>query len=471
MNPNEQQYLDAVYLTLESGHEKGDRTGTGTLSRFGHQMRFDLQKGLPAFTTKKLYIKGVIGELIWFLKGGTNIDFLNKNNIKIWDQWRKPYSTDRELTSVEPRIKRKVKYSGDFKGGPGKSSPLSSKLYSTWSGMMKRCYDENHHQYSRYGEKGVTVCKRWHNLYKFTKDVQKLPHWFYKENNWNEFDLDKDYYGSNQYGPSTCVWLSSVENNFYTSSVKPVVATSPEGVEEVYLTLSRASKELGISRTSLHRYIQNGLPEKLKGSNKEFLGWEFKYKQFDGKLIRLELIPEGELGPVYGSQWRSWGVENNVEFPIDQIKQVIESIKSNPNSRRHIVSAWNVQDIDKMALPPCHVMFQFYVHDGKLSCQLYQRSADMFLGVPFNVLSYSILVHLIAQVCGLEPGEFVHTIGDMHLYKNHLEQVHLMLSRLPLEPASLWLDPSIKNIDDFDFEHIKVLNYNSHPSIKAPVAV
>lgn len=165
------------------------------------------------------------------------------------------------------------------------------------------------------------------------------------------------------------------------------------------------------------------------------------------------------------------GVENNVEFPIDQIKQVIESIKSNPNSRRHIVSAWNVQDIDKMALPPCHVMFQFYVHDGKLSCQLYQRSADMFLGVPFNVLSYSILVHLIAQVCGLEPGEFVHTIGDMHLYKNHLEQVHLMLSRLPLEPASLWLDPSIKNIDDFDFEHIKVLNYNSHPSIKAPVAV
>jgi thymidylate synthase len=272
-----QQYLDLLRHILDSGNEKTDRTGTGTKSVFGYQMRFDLQKGFPLVTTKKVHMKSIIHELLWFLKGETNIAYLKENNVKIWDEWA----------------------------------------------------DAN-----------------------------------------------------------------------------------------------------------------------------------------------------GELGPVYGKQWRSWeGKDGKV---VDQVTDLITQIKKNPDSRRLIISAWNVAELPKMALMPCHTIFQFYVvpfnsHEGggrgRLSCQLYQRSADVFLGVPFNIASYALLTMMIAQVCDLEPGDFVHTFGDVHIYSNHMEQVNLQLSRQPFPLPTMKLNPAVKDIFDFKFDDFTLENYQCHPAIKAPVAV
>ncbi len=263
-----QQYLDLMRRILDEGAEKTDRTGTGTKSVFGHQMRFDLSESFPLLTTKKLHLRSIIHELLWFLTGDTNVQYLHENKVTIWDEWA----------------------------------------------------DE-----------------------------------------------------------------------------------------------------------------------------------------------------QGNLGPVYGHQWRKW--ESADGCVIDQVTQVIEQIKTNPDSRRLIVSAWNVGDIDKMALPPCHLLFQFYVADGKLSCQLYQRSADVFLGVPFNIASYSLLCMMMAQVCGLKPGEFVHTLGDAHLYSNHLEQTELQLSREPKALPRMLINPEVDNLFDFKFEDFELVDYDPHPHIKAPVAV
>ena len=263
-----QQYLNLLQHILDNGVTKADRTGTGTISCFGYQMRFDLQEGFPLVTTKKLHLKSIIHELLWFLKGETNIAYLQQNGVSIWNEWA------------------------------------------------------------------------------------------------NE---------------------------------------------------------------------------------------------------------QGELGPVYGKQWRSW-VGSSGET-IDQISDVISQIKRNPDSRRLIVSAWNVADLPKMALMPCHVLFQFYVAEGKLSCQLYQRSADVFLGVPFNIASYALLTMMIAQVSDLEPGEFIHTFGDVHIYNNHMEQVNLQLSRNPFPLPKMKLNFGVKNIFDFRFEDFLLENYQFHPAIKAPVAV
>ena len=263
-----QQYLNLMKLVRDTGIKKEDRTGTGTVSIFGHQMRFDLSKGFPIVTTKKTHLKSIIYELLWFLKGSTNIEYLKNNGVSIWDEWA----------------------------------------------------DER-----------------------------------------------------------------------------------------------------------------------------------------------------GELGPIYGSQWRSWPSSNGDS--IDQITQVLSEIKSSPNSRRLIVSAWNVSEIDKMALPPCHAFFQFYVNEGKLSCQLYQRSADIFLGVPFNIASYSLLLLMVAKVSNLEPGEFIHTLGDAHLYLNHLDQVEEQLSRTPFELPKMTINREIEDIFEIKYEDFILENYISHPHIAAPVAV
>ena len=263
-----QQYLSLLQHILDNGVQKHDRTGTGTISCFGYQMRFDLQKGFPLVTTKKLHTKSIIHELLWFLKGETNIAYLKENGVSIWNEWA----------------------------------------------------DAN-----------------------------------------------------------------------------------------------------------------------------------------------------GELGPVYGKQWRSWeGKDGKV---VDQVSDLIKQIKTNPDSRRLIVSAWNVTDLPDMALMPCHTIFQFYIANRKLSCQLYQRSADVFLGVPFNIASYALFTLMIAQVCDLEPGEFVHTFGDVHIYNNHMEQVKLQLSRTPFPLPTMKLNPLVKNIFDFKFEDFTLEKYQSHPPIKAPVAV
>jgi thymidylate synthase len=262
------QYLELCEHVLENGTVKGDRTGTGTISAFGYQMRFNLAEGFPMMTTKKLHLKSIIYELLWFLNGDTNVQYLQENGVRIWNEWA----------------------------------------------------DEN-----------------------------------------------------------------------------------------------------------------------------------------------------GELGPVYGHQWRSWtGADGKT---VDQITELINQIKTNPNSRRLLVNAWNVAEIDTMALPPCHCMFQFYVADGKLSCQLYQRSADVFLGVPFNIASYALLTMMVAQVCDLEPGEFIHTFGDVHIYQNHLEQVRLQMGRVPRELPVLKINPQVKDIYSFEYEDFTLEGYDPHPHIKGVVSV
>lgn len=263
-----QQYIDLLNRVLSEGVTKTDRTGTGTISVFGHQSRYDLTKGFPLVTTKKLHLKSIIYELLWFLKGSTNVKYLQENGVKIWNEWA---------------------------------------------------------------------------------------------------------------------------------------------------------------------------------------------------------LEDGELGPIYGYQWRSWPDYRGGN--IDQIKQVIESIKNNPDSRRHLVSAWNVAQIDDMQLPPCHILFQFYVADGKLSCQLYQRSADIFLGVPFNIASYALLTMMIAQVTGLQPGEFVHTLGDAHIYLNHIEQVNTQIQREPRQLPKMEINKEVTNIDDFKFEDFVLSGYDPHPHIKGDIAV
>jgi thymidylate synthase len=262
-------YLDLLRHVLDHGCFKGDRTGTGTYSVFGAQVRFDLTQGFPLLTTKKLHTKSIIHELLWFLKGDTNVRYLRENGVTIWDEWADPET--------------------------------------------------------------------------------------------------------------------------------------------------------------------------------------------------------GDLGPVYGAQWRSWRTADG--RTIDQIAEVIEGIKKNPDSRRLIVSAWNPGEIPHMALPPCHALFQFYVNDGRLSCQLYQRSADLFLGVPFNIASYALLTMMVAQVCNLQPSEFIHTFGDLHLYANHLEQAREQLSREPRPLPTMRLNPAVKNIHDFRFEDFELTGYDPHPAIKAPIAV
>lgn len=291
------QYLNLLSHLFEKGVEKNDRTGTGTISVFGYQMRFDLSEGFPLVTTKKVHFKSVLHELLWFLKGDTNIKYLVENKVRIWDDW--PYD--------------KFKKSDVFQG---------------------------------------------ESIQEFRKKI----------------------------------------------------------VEET------------------------GFAEKW--------GW---------------------LGPVYGKQWINWKGRDGK--PINQIAEAVKLIKNNPDSRRIIVNAWNPTDLPEMALSPCHALFQFYVADGKLSCQLYQRSADTFLGVPFNIASYALLTLMLAQVCDLKPGDFVISLGDTHLYSNHFEQAKLQLSRTPHQLPIIKLNPEVKDIFNFKYEDFELLNYDPHPGIKAPVAV
>lgn len=318
MSSSEQSYLQLLKDVLERGSMKGDRTGTGTKSIFGYQMRFNLSEGFPLLTTKRVSFKLIASELIWFIQGNTNIRYLLQHNNNIWNEWA---------------FKKWVE-SVDYKGPDMANFGLRSQT------------DE---------------------------------------------DFNKQY------------------------------------KEQMQL---------------------------------------FKERILADDAFAAEY---GELGNVYGKQWRQW--QSSRGDTIDQLKDVIAAIKETPDSRRLIVSAWNPEDIPGMALPPCHTMFQFYVSEGKLSCQLYQRSGDIFLGVPFNIASYALLTHMVAHECGLEAGEFVHTFGDAHIYSNHLEQIQIQLSREPRSLPQLKLNPNKKSIFDFEVDDLVIENYNPHPIIKAPVAV
>lgn len=318
MRHPEYAYLDLLQYILDHGVKKDDRTGTGTISIFGYQMRFDLSKGFPLLTTKRIPFRLIASELLWFIKGDTNIRYLLEHNNHIWDEW---------------------------------------------------------------------AFKKW------------------------------------------------VESDEY------------DGPDMTDFGL-RAAKDEEFAKV---------LEEQMKIFNEKVLSDDEFAKKF------------GELGPVYGKQWRSWPSGNGET--IDQLKNVIEQIKKNPNSRRLIVSAWNPAEVEEMALPPCHTLFQFYVAEGKLSCQLYQRSADVFLGVPFNIASYALLTHLIAHECGLEVGEFVHSLGDTHIYLNHIEQVKEQLSREPRALPTLKINPEKTSVFDIALEDLSIEGYDPHPTIKAPVAV
>lgn len=316
MNSFDQAYHDLCQKVLNTGKDKDDRTNTGTLSVFGHQMRFDLSKGFPLLTTKKVSFKLIATELIWFIRGDTNIKYLLEYNNNIWNEW----------------------------------------AFKKWIESA----DYNGPDMTDFGHRSL---------------------------------VDEDF------------------NQLYKEQLKIF--------KDRILTDDQFSKQYG------------------------------------------------DLGNVYGKQWRNFETKNGA---TDQLKDIIEQIKTNPTSRRHIISAWNPGEIETMALPPCHTMFQFYVHDNKLSCQLYQRSADIFLGVPFNIASYSLLTHLIARECGLEVGEFVHTFGDAHIYSNHIEAVKEQLQRESFDPPTLKIN-SDKSIFDLEYEDLEVVDYEAHPAIKAPIAV
>lgn len=455
------QYLDLLEELVNHGQESTDRTGVGTYRKAGHMMRFDLSQGLPIVTTKKIHLKSVIHELLWVLGGHTTNHYLQRNGVTIWDSWQRPWYKDRDLIRVNEILKPYVPYDGDFgfRGVNAEKNSVDGKLAAAWVHMMKRCYDPTHHNYKYYGEKGVSVCKEWHDPSVFIEQVKLIPHWKYKLSSWNDFELDKDYFNAKQYGPDTCIWLHKTEN----IHSEWLYIRSPEGDEFYVDGFNNASNLVGISKSTLHRFIHEGLPTILKGNNKKFNGWEIAFAATHEGLIRKSLISDGDLGPIYGKQFRDFA-------GVDQIQNAIDLLRTKPDDRGIIVTAWNPVDLPYMALRPCHCLFQLIVINGKLNLEIYQRSADAFLGTPFNIAFYALMTHMFAQQANLEVGELIWIGGDVHLYKNHVEQAVTQLCRTPMQLPHLVLNKA-PDMFSYKYEDFKIVGYNCHPAIKAPVAV
>lgn len=463
------QYLDLLNRILNEGVDKTDRTGTGTRSIFGHQMRFDLSKGFPLLTTKKLPFRIIAHELLWLLSGDTNIKYLHDNNVHIWDSWKRPYTLQRKIVNIAPKIATYPNQfnSNDIVMNHDMFDGIERRLAMRWKLMMVRCYDNRSEKFSMYGAKGVTVHPDWHDPICFMKEVKEIPHWEYAKDDLDHFELDKDYFGAFQYGKNTSIWLRHDENIQYMSTLSPVRVSS-ENFSRIFISSAQAGYYYSIPTSTMKRFLDNPHSNRSrKGKNSQFNGW--KFERLSDRSLRLEQIKTGDLGPIYGKQWRSWTCQDGKV--IDQLIEVVNSIKNNPDSRRHIVTSWNPSDIPEMALPPCHCFFQFYVANGKLSCQLYQRSGDAFLGIPFNIASYALLTHMIAAITDLEPGEFIHTIGDAHIYHNHLPQVIEQLQRDPRKLPEIWINRGIKDIDSFGIDDFKITGYDPHPHIKGEVSV
>lgn len=443
------EYLKLVKNVLDNGVYKMDRTGTGTISVFGTQSRYNLTNGFPLVTTKKVHLKSIIHELLWFIRGDTNVKYLQDNGVTIWDEWA---DSDGELGPIyghawrdfggkpeiiiPPKPKLRSGLSASYLGvgnGQGKENHVLAK---TWEGMMSRCYDPNSASYAFYGAKGVYVCNDWLEFSVFAEDAAYLPGWELKEKYPKQYVLDKDGIGNGFcYGPKTCQWVTAQENQLLKSDTIYTVRRISDGKIFNFTNPANFCEEHNLEDKNFSDLWTGRKNAKVRQ------GYEFVSSQ-------------------------------RIKTGIDQLHNVIESLKHNPHSRRHIVSAWNTAEIDSMALPPCHALFQFFVDDeDRLSLQLYQRSADVFLGIPFNIASYSLLLMMVAQVTGYTPYEFVHTIGDAHLYVNHIEQAKLQLSRDPLELPIMKLNNKIKNIDGFKYEDFELSGYNHYPAIKADIAV
>lgn len=435
------QYLDLLQHIIDNGVDKDDRTGTGTRSVFGYQMRFDLSKGFPLLTTKKVHLKSIIYELLFFISGNTNQRYLTNRGVNIWKEWGDEnlnlgpvYSHQwrnfggKHLNRMQPPSPGKTDSAGYVKG----ENEIADKLYTTWRGIHARCYNPGKSTYYCYGGKGVSVCDRWFTFSLFAEDVKYIDGWENKEQHWDDYQLDKDLFGDGfTYSPADCVWVSRESNMRGKYTVKYKVGHDDGRVAEFCNPIDFYT-EHGIS--------QGNFCQMLKGQRLRADGWF---------LISKEDQTAG----------------------VDQLAELIDSIKTNPDSRRHLVSAWNPTDLQFMALPPCHCLFQCYVANGKLSLQLYQRSADVFLGVPFNIASYALLTMMLASVCGLQPGEFIWTGGDTHLYSNHFEQAKLQLSRKPFDLPRMAIRPGVTSLFDFKYDDFTLIDYTSHPGIAAPIAV
>lgn len=450
-----EELLDDI---LRNGTFRGDRTGTGTLSVFGRSMRWDLSEGFPLITTKKVAWKAVRGELLWFLHGDTNIKWLQDNNIHIWDEWAAedgslgpvygsqwrhcPSYNSKELVEIPVRKDEYADFvhdephnlEGSTVGFVGTlDREKYHRIFTLWSNMMHNFYG-NELSFHSDIHGGESVSPVWWSFDRFVDTVTSLPGY----SQWCVDDsmmLTPHYYGSDVFSPSTCVFLK--KKDAHNTTVFEDTAVKING--ELYPSVDAYFGDIYDS-TFAHENWEKGKP--YKGVH----------------LDDVQTIPVKD-----GHVWR-------YRMYIDQISDVVEQLKNNPESRRMIVNSWNVSELENMALPPCHMTFQFYVADGKLSCHLYQRSADMFLGVPFNIASYSLLTHMIAQQVGLDIGEFVWTGGDCHIYSNHVEQVKEQLGREPRQYPELKLRKK-DSLFDYEIGDAQVEGYDPHPPIKAPVAV
>jgi thymidylate synthase len=451
------QYHELLRHLLDHGvRQDAERTGTGTLAALGYQMRFDLQQGFPLVTTKKIHWKSVVHELLWFIRGDTNNRLLEEQGVTIWREWARPdgslgpiYGKQwRRWEQVEMVAPRRfeppaVQLKSGLVAGVGhgterrNESDWNRHLYSVWNEMLHRCYDTTRQHYSEYGGQGVFVAERWHDFNNFLSDAPRLPNALLKRAYPDEYELDKDYYATNQYGPETCLWLTRKEQNINTRRAQVVEAQGPYTKPFWTMDVAGLCRDYGLDESSVYKC--------LRGEKEQHKGWKFRSVTVEGCVPRLRIF--------------------------DQLKTVIAQLRHEPASRRIVLSAWNVGEVEHMALPPCHCFVQFHTLGGRLSCHLYQRSGDAFLGVPFNIASYSLLTLMVAQVCGLQPGEFIHTIGDAHLYVNHIEQARLQLTREPLSLPTVRLNPEVRSVFDFKFEDIELVNYQHHPPIKAAVAV
>jgi thymidylate synthase len=471
LNDTDAEYHNLLIKILKEGLWKQNRTGVKTLSIFGPQVEFkSVGEKFPLLTTKKIHLKSVIGELLWFLEGSTDKNRLRDHyGTTIWEEWKRPYTLSREVINIAPRKKDYEDFTNKISvDGLNITDEIDKKLLKIWLGMMKRCYIKDSSNSKFY--KNISVSKDWQNPLTFISEVKLLPHWQYKKEDWDNFNLDKDYYFSNQYSKDTCVWLRKDENHMYTKNSKTIRVTFPDQKEKIYFSSGEIVRELDISSSSLSRILSGYFTDTPKGKMKEFS--DFKFEELENSYLRLKLIDDGEMGPIYGNQWVNWNGEE-----INQIKNIIDKLKTDPDDRRLIVTSWNPSKIKDMALPPCHWSFQFYTNQypGEKRRRLHiiwnQRSVDTGLGLPFNIASYALLLMIVAQQADMIPGNLIGNLGDTHIYENHIDKLSIQLSRESSGAEPVIKIDKQKDLWNYKPEHFHIENYNPHPSIKMKVSV